>query len=519
MLRYRKVILAVSVLLVVGPISVTVGTALRWSSAGYRRAVESRLSNRLHMPVSIGSIEPLSLTARRFVDISLMLPRLGVEVFRCAQADWRDDSHEGVASYSLDLDRGWLLVGADEWDRSDYREMLRSGLGHDFSALHLREIRLRAIDLVWRHEQFAFTASECSGQIRFDDDGAGRASVTSETLNGTRVAEPINIVAHFTPGSRLRFHKVVVDVPRAPLSAIGLDALLGARVTRGTFVGQIVYRDTGEGRQISVGGGINDALLSELTKPLPGGPYDGEVNVELDEARFVHGELAALRFSGSLDGLKLEQIGVLASIPPLEGSVDLRVHQASYENGRVEYFSAEGSAIGLSLSQLSGLFGGGLVTGTMSVTIDSLLIVDGQLSLANITLRATPPEGRAGTIDRSVLREASLQLLGFDATTLLPPGVGEIEYTQLGVRLVLNRGELRVFGTHGDDGRTILTVKLFGREFGVVKEPRKTFAVDELLAAVQQRVGDYDAAALREWWGSRRSKAADGGPDDSDSER
>ncbi|MBN1511544.1 MAG: hypothetical protein JXB13_05975, partial [Phycisphaerae bacterium] len=102
-----------------------------------------------------------------------------------------------------------------------------------------------------------------------------------------------------------------------------------------------------------------------------------------------------------------------------------------------------------------------------------------------------------GTIDKEVIRRALQQLVGIDAAPVLPD---HVEYTRLGVKLLLSGEELTVRGTHGPDGRTILTVKLAGREWGLLKQPERTFAVGDLLAVVRDRVGQYDFEDIETWW-------------------
>ena len=72
--------------------------------------------------------------------------------------------------------------------------------------------------------------------------------------------------------------------------------------------------------------------------------------------------------------------------------------------------------------------------------------------------------------------------LGFDATPILPAAIREVDYARLGVHLRFSQGELRISGTHGRNRKTILTVSLFGREFGVIIEPSETYRIGERIA-------------------------------------
>lgn len=514
MLRYRKVLLWVSVIGVTGSLSGTIGYGLHLRSDGYRRSLERRLSERLGMSLSIGSVRPLSPKARRLSAVRVRSRRRDEEVFGCARAVWRsvrdvvEEARRGQpagfgggGTYALDLKDGWLVVGSRGWDRTDYREMLRTGLGHDFAALGIRRIGLTDIDLQWRQPGVTWSAERSRGLIEFDEAGQGWASLVAERLNGVAVDRPIEIAARFTPGALVRFQYVTLTVPEAPMSALKLDALVGGPVSRGKFLGSVTYRHQDNGAAVSVAGAVRGALLDELTVALPGGPYAGRVDVVVDEATFGADGLRMLRFSGGLNDLEPGQFAPVMASGRLVGRLDLRVHQAVYRYGRIEYFSAEGRATGVSLGPLTELVGGGRITGTLDVEIHSLLIVDDRLVLAEATVEAVPPAGSVGTIDRSVLSRVSRDTLGFDATALLPKSIERVEYVRAGARLALNRDTLRVRGTHGSDGRTILTVRLLGRDVGIVKGRERVFQVKDLVALVRERLGRLDAERLRSWLG------------------
>jgi len=406
------------------------------------------------------------------------------------------------------------MVGDNQWARSDYVTLLRSGLAHDFAALRLWRIQLDDIDVVWQHPQVVLTADSTRGLIQIEPDGTGRASLIADYLNGVRVTHPINIVAHFTPGERLRFHEVEMNIPEAPLSSLKLDALLDTTVTQGRFRGQISYAQPSAEPRVTVGGEIRDALLRELTELLPGGPYEGLADITIDEASFTGRQLTALRFNGRLTGLDVAQFGRRIGYPLLAGRLDLRVHRGVYDEASIRYLSVEGKATGVSLEALTSLIGRGRVTGSLDAVIHSLVIVDDSLVVGDWTLDAVPPDGQPGTIDRAVLRTASERLLGFDATRILPDAVQEVEYARMGVRLEFSRGEMRVRGTHGDDGKTILTVRLFGREFGVIKEPNRTYHIGDPIARLREKADQYDVQQWLQPWRPDRPSPSD--PNDGD---
>jgi hypothetical protein len=124
-------------------------------------------------------------------------------------------------------------------------------------------------------------------------------------------------------------------------------------------------------------------------------------------------------------------------------------------------------------------------------------VVDDALQRAEIDLIAVPPDNAPGTIDRELVRWASEELLGFDVSAVVPE---KTEYVKLGVRLVIEGEQLRVFGTHGYDGRTILTVRVLGRELPLVREFDRTFEVGPLVATIRERLEAYELDRVRQWW-------------------
>jgi len=138
-----------------------------------------------------------------------------------------------------------------------------------------------------------------------------------------------------------------------------------------------------------------------------------------------------------------------------------------------------------------------------------LLIVDDKLRLADIEINAVPPKEGPGLIDRTVIAEAANQRFGLNIEAALPE---HIEYTRFGARFILEDEQLRVLGTHGRGGQTILTVKLFGQPLGIVRQPSVPFPVPDLLSMLRQRAAEIDAEQLRTWWEHLKPAGDDQGP-------
>jgi len=78
----------------------------------------------------------------------------------------------------------------------------------------------------------------------------------------------------------------------------------------------------------------------------------------------------------------------------------------------------------------------------------------------------------------------------------------QLEYTQIGARLLVRDNQLRILGTHGSRGDTILTIKVFGRDFGLVKEQLQTIDLKPYISSLLDRIRGYDPDRVRLWWGS-----------------
>ncbi|UCG16267.1 MAG: hypothetical protein JSV19_13330 [Phycisphaerales bacterium] len=497
MLRHRIVLLVLAVSLVVGSLWGTIGYGLHLRSGAYRRAAQDDLSAVLNMPVEIGRITPLSFCSSQFHDIRTWLPRQRLQVFACERAVWREIRRGSGTDHALEIHNGWLLVGTGGWSRADYDSILRSGLGHDFAALRLTEVHLDDIDFRWDHVDFHLSAKDAAGVILFDGDGRGRAALDSRRLNDYATTEPIHIHAQFFPGAGLRFDEVVLEVPRIPLNALGLERLLGGAVSAGTFAGRIVYREGEQQQRLNVSGYVADGALEELTRRVIGGPFSGVVSVALDEASFVGRRLQSLSFRGRLDGVRIGDVIPMLNAPELQGRLSLDVGQFKYEDGHVTRFSGSGQADDLSLDAVTRALGYGEITGQLSLRIHSLLVVDDKLRSADVDFIAIPPADGPGTIDKELIRYALEQMFGIDASPVLPD---RVEYARLGAKFLLSGDQLTVRGTHGANGRTILTIKVAGRELGLIGQPDETFEVGDLMAMVRREVERYDLEFLEEWW-------------------
>ena len=497
MSRRRTIILAVCLIGVTGSIGATVGYALHLHGSGLRASLAGEIGEWLGMDVRIGRVLPRSLDSRGFADIFVSLPDDPRAVFHCARAVWSEEQTDSHLRRILDLRDGFVVVGADEWSPSHYRRVLEGGIGHDYSAVGLEEVRLHDIDLRFVHPVFGFTAGVSTGIVFFDRDGRGRATLDCVRLNGVTADKPVNIRALFQPGSPVQIDEVRLQVPVLPLATFGLDKLLGGPITHGRFGGRITYRQDDGGEIIDIEGSLADADLAELTRARQPRPIRGRLDAELRSARLVERSLVELILRGRITELSLGDLIPALAPGGSDPTVTLEIERLRWSHGRIDALKAVGEGQGIDLGALSDLLGQGRITGTVRFTITSLAVVDDELQSAEIEIRVVPPEDAAGTIDRTLLAGIARRLLGYDLSALLPE---QIKYAELGMRVVLRDGQVRIHGTHGPGGRTLVTVKLFGRPVPLIVAPSEWFDVSAYTRNLSNRLATVDPDAVQAWW-------------------
>ncbi len=497
MLRRRKILVAVCVALIPGSIAAALGFALHLRSASYRESLAARLSERLGMSVEIGRIRPLSLQSKALERVSVSLGNGGDQVFAGNRVVWSTMEGRGSRRYVLDLADGWLKVGSRAWTAIEYQRLLSGGFRHDFVTMGLAEVRLKDIDLRFTHPSMDFRAGGSSGLVLFEEDGTGQAALNCTRLNGVQVAEPINIAARFIPGEQWKMQEIRLAVPTIAVGALGIENLLRHEVSSGEFAGSVVCRETPGGTVLSVEGALLGAKLDDFTTQLPGGPYHGTLDIDVDEAVIARRALRKLDAHGRLSGVRLDQVLPRLARAATAAPLTVQVDQVRVLDGRLAYLSARAQCNDVPTEALSTLLGHGTITGSARLNVASLTVVDEVLRYADVTIAVVPPPDAPGLIDRQLIGKAAQAWLGMDVAAAFPE---QVEYTQLGVRLVLDEGELEVLGTHGLQGRAILTIKLLGREWEAVSQPDQTFEVPDLLALLRSRAEDLELEEVRSWW-------------------
>lgn len=510
MLPSRRLLLILTCLTVGGSLVGTTLYGLRLRSDGYRLRMQRDLSRFFDLPCDIGRIRPLTFSSRAFDDVVIWLADRRAEVFRCNRAVWHERREAGTLIQDLDLLSGMLSVAADAWQREDYRRVLRSGLGHDFETLHLGEVRLHDFHLQFRHGDFRLTCGQAEGVLTLGRKDDGAARLTAVDLNGFPTVEPIQIAARFNPSEGVRVRDLVLTVPEIPLAALGLNALLDAPAERGRFAGRIEYQDDSGEPEVIVSGRLADVAAEDFTAGLDFGPIRGTLNVTIDRARIADRLMTHLSGRGEVRGVVLADFAPLLAGKTLSGGGDLNVRQIDAALGRLNRLVLDGALDDLSLEECSALLGRGRATGRLSVTINALRVRDDVIEWADVEVRAAPPEGsNAGTIDRELLLGGVQEFLGLTWPEALPQSLlpQRIEYTQFGVRLLVRKNRLRVLGTHGPRGDTILTLRLLGRDWGVVKSLAGEIDLAPMIAALRQKAAERDPHEMQRWLRERARRA------------
>ena len=507
----RKLLLTFTILIVGGSTGWTTWQGVRLRTDWYHRNVVADLTEFFEMPCEVGRIEPRTFSSRVFNDIAVRLPQRidAAPVFSCGQAVWTKRTSEGVPANELELHKGLINLGAEGWQLSDYSQVLQSGLGHDFNDLNLAKVTLADFELAFRKGLFAIRCRDATGEITFPSPREGLAYLTAYEFNGYRVSEGVRIHARFEPKKGVRMHEVFLDLPAMPLNQIGITMAGGGELTAGRFAGRVEYQnDDGTGESaVKLRGELSNANLAEISSGFSLGPLAGRISINVSEARVSKSLLTHLRGRGRIDGLTLESLARMLNREHLAGEAHLNVLWADFALGHINELSVSGLLQNVSLAEMLAPLGEGTATGSLAMRVNSFRIADDRIAAADIEITALPPPGTVGTIDRSLLIGAAQKAAGFEWPGWLPEALvpDKIEYVECGVRLLVRDNKLRILGTHGDGGRTIITLKIMGRTFGLVKERPGVIDLTPWIEEGLARDRAYDPTRMRDWLERHRS--------------
>ncbi|HKQ46529.1 MAG TPA: hypothetical protein VJZ71_00490 [Phycisphaerae bacterium] len=517
----RPILLSFAILLVGGSLAWTTGYAIHLRSEDYRKEVEVDLSNFFELPSEVGRIRGRTFSSRSFHDVAIWLPDRRDQVFGCKEAVWHEVETAGGEHHELDLRDGVLALGSDRWVKEDFRQVLESGLGHNFEDLNLTRVGLAGFEVSFRKRDFAIRCRQTSGEIDVSDPANGIARLHAYELNGHPIAQGVQIYARFLPKNGVQVHEVQLSLPTVPLETIGLDSLLGGQVTHGRFSGSVQFLQNASDPEVWVRGQLEDAELGELTRTIALGPLSGRISVNVDGARIARSVVTHLRGSGRIKKLSLASFAPLVSTGELAGTASFDIDVVDLAMGHVNRLRFGGVVEGLSLESILAPWGRGSATGRLSVRVNNIEIVDDHIKSADIEVSAVPPAGGQGTIDRALMLSAVEKAFHFAWPESLPQNLlpEKVEYAEFGLRLLVRDDQLRILGTHGDDGNTILTIRIAGMTFGVVKSRPGHIDLGPYLTEMLERARAYDPERVRDWWRRHHDAIRPPGPTSSAPDR
>lgn len=507
MRTYRKLILLACVLIVVGSIGGTAWFACRLHGTAYRQQVERDVTAFFAMPTSISKVRGRTFDSRDFLNVVVRLPSSDDVVFRCDTATWIEETSN---RHFLSLEDGVIVLGDAVWKDRKYRDLLRQGIGQDLQELDLRGIHVDDFRIEFQKEEFHLTCSGATGDIDLSQKHHGIARFTAHQLNGQPVPEGVRIVAEFLPDNGIEVRDIRLAVPSIPLPALRLESFLAAPVTRGSFDGNIHYQISGkDGRsEVDVGGRIEDAELAELTQTVPYGPFQGNVSLTVDDARFADRLITDFKGRGAIRDLRFSSFAPLFEMPALDGMASFVFDDVDVSLGAVHRIKLNGDVEGVSLEQLLNRWAEGGATGTVTIRVNNFELVNETIRSADIEVSVTPPVGAKGYVERKLLLDIAERVLGFEWPSAIPKQMlpQRVEYAAIGARLIVRDNQLRVLGNHGAGGRAIVTIRdpIFGSEVAVAKERAETYDLAPYVQKAFERMRSYRPEDVKDWIDVRR---------------
>ncbi len=507
---HRKAILVLAIILTGGSLGFTTVYGLRIGSDSHRRQVEQELTAFFELPCEVGGISARTFASRAFEDVVIYLKDRRDKVFLCETAIWHDIDRLGELESKLELLNGVLLLGSDKWQGGDYRHLIQAGLGHDFEALDLDEVTMSGFEVAFARGSFSLRCREVSGSIDLSDAEEGIARLNAYELNGLAVPDGVRIHARFSPRNGVEVKELILSLPEVPLASVGLGEALGGRVSQGRFAGRVQYLDgAGEERpEVWVRGDLVDADLAELTRGMPLGPFRGTFSVNVHAARVSDSVITHFQGRGRIHDLSFDAFAPLLGLDALSGSASFDFDQVDLALGRINRLRVSGLVKGISLRQILPSWGNGSASCRLAVRVHNLDVEGETIRSADVQITAIPPIGEPGMIDRTLLLGVAERLFDFSWPAGLPQRFlpERLEYTEFGMRLLVQDNQLRILGTHGVDGDTILTLRVFGKPFGLVKEQSGVIDLGPHIAEFLRRRRSYDPARVRGWWEAQRDE-------------
>ena len=490
MRHIRSLVLVGLIVATVGSLAVTISYAWYLRSERYRQYCATYLSESLALPSDIGRVVPRSWSSREFDDVAVWLPGRRDQALFCEQAVlvYTPEPNDPEA-YEIELYGGTCEISTRTWLREDYRRVIESGLRPGFDPEGPRRVRFSGMNLHFKRDRFRVLLENATGVVEFATHESGWIAVHCNALNRYVAPQPVVLTAQFSPyNSGVRVDELVLRIPDLPVSVLGLRDLVGFELHSGTFSGQLLYRESGDGRSATLSGKCHELSLEECTAGLTPYPWHGTgAEIELKELTLKNGRFQRLRFGGILTEVVLGDVLSLWGLEEIGGELVLRVREADLSHNGIERLIASGQCESVSLEALSKQFGLGGMSGTARLVIDDLTVEQNRLSSLNAEL-VVEQRAEPNWIEGRLLEELVQRILHVNLPPLLPE---RIEYTHLGFRLDVRDEVLYVFGTHGPREKTILTVRLLDQEIPLLTEPEQPFELSSWFDQLRARAAAH----------------------------
>lgn len=486
----RRLLAAWGIWLAVGGvIAVTVCHAVYRQSDAYRREIQSDLQQFFGLPMEVGDVAAHGFTSRQLKDVRVWLPGRTDMVFRCPLIVWDTAGVPNTEETSIDIHQATWMLGSQAWGSGDYTRVLQAGLRHDFQAIRVGLVRFHQARLEWLWPGCRLYVEGVDGKLVFDAHGQGQADLVCHNFNGYTTSAPIHISARVDPEAEDLLPEVVLVVPELPLNSLGLNEILQSQVTQGAFSGTITLRQAREGDRLSFTGKAAGLRLDEWTQRVPGGAISGTLNLTIEEAVVQGRQLRDIRFRGDADGIAVDRLFSRFGWPEFGGTARLRVFEAHLAADAVRKLNIAGQWNGGSLDSLcSKLLGRTGIEGRLGARINSLILENDQIVSGDVELSAEPSNGRAGTIQRALLLEAFEKVFGLSLPSSLLPE--QVEYVQMGVRMLIDRREVRILCGQGPAGPAVITTRLLGQNLPLGAQLDVRIPIDEIRAKVEEPLDD-----------------------------
>lgn len=471
-MTHRHTIIAVVVfLLVAGSLGGTVGYGAYYRSDMHRRAVARDLTEFFNLPTDVAAMRPRTFSSSELYGVQVWLPGRRDRIFHCEHAVW-DEGATGTGQRPgtrVDIDDSVFTIGSEAWEKEDYMKVLKQSLAQNYREENIHQIRLNRATLVWPRREFHLTARDVDGVIDFDETGQGTGQLSCRKLNGMAVSQPIQIVAHLDPRAEDFISEVSLAVPALPMSALGLDAVLGAHVTAGAFSGRITLQQRPDGDRLRFAGSASEVKLEELTARVPTGPIPAVIDLHIDTAELRMGELERLALRGEIRQLQVGALLACFGFGDLDGEARLTVREARLGGERLERLALSGEWLNAAADPfMEHVLGQRGITGRLFVRVHNFEVRDNELVQADAEVRVLPPRDGPATIDRAVLLNLLKDKAGLNIPEKLLPA--SIEFTQMSARLLIDGRRLRVLSVGGAAGPPVITIKLLGKELPLLAQ-------------------------------------------------